>query len=431
MSESGAIKLSIIGGGIGGLTLCVALSSLAPEGKYEIHLFEAAQKFEEIGAGVGFGPNSVKTLDKLNLRGVYGLDLKPEGLKEEEEKPHHIWFNWRRGDGNFGENEGTIGRTIAPGYQKASVHRADFLSLLLSRLPPTCTVHFSSRLTSYTSPSDSSVTTLHFEDGHTFETDLLIGCDGVRSVVRAGLFGDEYKARFTGTCAFRGLIEVEKARQALGDWATKPVMWLGVDKHVLHFPVRRQTLVNIVAFTSDRSTSTPEWKSGPWVQTVSKDEFLGEFEGWDERVQRLLQFIENPSRWAIHDVPPIPSFAMGKVALLGDSAHAMLPHQGAGAGQAIEDAYLLANILAHELTKRETLGKALAVYSEIRLPRAQKVHWTSEKAGRVYEMVEPGIERDTEKMRAELETRMSWIWEWEPEEERSKAFELLLSSTVS
>ncbi|KII86085.1 hypothetical protein PLICRDRAFT_309879 [Plicaturopsis crispa FD-325 SS-3] len=130
--------------------------------------------------------------------------------------------------------------------------------------------------------------------------------------------------------------------------------------------------VNFVAYRTKHELKGTEF-DGPWVAEVSAEEFQPGFDGWEPEVTQLIQCAEKCMRWAIHKVKPLQSFVSGRVALIGDAAHAMTPNQGSGAGQAVEDAYILATVLCNSLTSVDTIPEALAVYDAVRRPFAQDI----------------------------------------------------------
>jgi salicylate hydroxylase len=145
-------------------------------------------------------------------------------------------------------------------------------------------------------------------------------------------------------------------------------VFLGRDRHILIFPIQNATIVNIVAFVSNRPISGPApiWESEAWIAPGTREEMLSGWEDWSDDCQAILQMIERPNKWALHELNDLPTHAEGPVAIFGDAAAATLPHQGQGAGQAIESAYTLSSLLASPFVTRDNAHTALQVFNEIR-----------------------------------------------------------------
>lgn len=301
---------------------------------------------------------------------------------------------------------------------QSSVHRADFLDTLIP-LVPHKNVHFNKRVQEIKA-TDHQVS-IQFIDGQRVECDYLIGCDGIHSVVRNHVLDSHQLKRvspeFSGTWAYRGIIKFEDFKQAIKELgndpelAEVPQMLLGKDKHILTFPIRQGEEINIVAFKSDRTQTTlPE--NTPWTKSVSKQEMLDDFADWSESCQALLNLIEQPTIWALHETPPLTTYKnkTQNVIVIGDAAHAMLPHQGAGAGQGLEDALILANLLANPQLTAENIKLVSKIYEDIRLDRAVKVQHTSHESGEIYELYSPDYP-SFEEVGAHLAHRFDWLWQ--------------------
>ncbi|QEM82970.1 salicylate 1-monooxygenase [Halomonas binhaiensis] len=389
-SDNKRLSIAIVGGGIGGVALAVGLSR---DPGLEVHLFEAVQQFSEIGAGVSFGPNAVRSICLLGLEDAYRsiADSTPPPSED-------VWFEWRRW-----HDDEYLSASLAPGCGQSSVHRADFLDAIVQHLPQG-TAHFGKRC--ITIEQDDDGVTLHFEDGSDFHCDALIGFDGIKSAVRehvlpASQYGD-LGPQWSGTYAYRGMIDSDtlaSAMQAKGAdsrLAVVPQMYLGPDRHILTFPVKHSSLINVVAFITDRSTPNPRLPEGEaWVTGVSQEQMLADFEGWGPASQAILEGIPQPTRWALHDLPQLPHYCRHRVLLAGDAAHAMLPHQGSGAGQALEDAVVLAELLTDADCDREP-------------------NVVQRKAGDVYEYAGQDTGRDEHRIKSDLESRFDWIWQHDP-----------------
>ncbi|MDW7745550.1 salicylate 1-monooxygenase [Halomonas sp.] len=410
------LSIGIIGGGIGGVALAVALSR---DPGLEVRLFEAAERFSEIGAGVSFGPNAVKAITLLGLEASYRriADSSPAPFED-------VWFEWRRW-----HDDAYLTATLAPGCGQSSVHRADFLEAIVENLPDGI-ARFGKRCVEVTQNAEGA--TAHFSDGTTFSADILIGFDGIKSAVREHVLPPAQHGDlgpfWSGTYAYRGMVptqQLEAAMAAKGAdsrLARVPQMYLGPDRHILTFPVKQAELINVVAFITDRSTPTPRLPAGEeWVKAVSQDELLEVFDGWGAGSQAILDCIPEPTRWALHELPELPRYRRGRVLVVGDAAHAMVPHQGAGAGQALEDAYVLASLLTDAACDRQSAEQALAAFEAVRHARACKVQRTSHEAGDVYEYAAAGIGDDEARLIQNLETRYDWLWQHDPQDDVAEA----------
>lgn len=410
------LSIGIVGGGIGGVAFAAALSRSS---SLDIHLFEAAPQFSEIGAGVSFGPNAVRAIELLNLGGSYRriADASPAPFE-------NVWFEWRRGC-----DDAYLTASLAPGCGQSSVHRADFLDAIVTHLPKGI-AHFSKRCIDV--QQDDGGVTASFDDGTSFTGDILIGFDGIKSTVRDHVLPPGQHSDccpfWSGTYAYRGMIpttQLEAAMETRGAdkrLAMVPQMYLGTDRHILTFPVKQAELINVVAFITDRTTPNPKLAVGEaWVNVVSQDEMLKVFEGWGAASQAILSCIPEPTRWALHELPELPRYQRDRVLIVGDAAHAMVPHQGAGAGQALEDAYVLASLLSDEACNRENVQKTLAAFEAVRHERTCKVQRTSHEAGDVYEYSAPNIGDNEERLVAELETRFDWLWNHNPQDDVAEA----------
>lgn len=263
-----------------------------------------------------------------------------------------------------------------------------------------------------------------FADGTTAEADLLIGSDGIHSEVRKQFISG--KALYSGKIAYRGVVPFSdlphdkwRGMSNSAGQVNYAVMWLGRHKHFLVFPISRNKSLNIVAFISKREDEIPDLRES-WTSTCDRRELEEDFKDCDEIVQKIIRLMpQRPSKWRINDHEPVSQwhFLDGKVVLVGDACHATTPHQGAGAGQAIEDGYILSKALADWLAsgRRAPLKEWLDLYQRIRLPRAQKVVRTSREAAALYEMESPDLidlpVEEAEPIIAErLLSRMNWIW---------------------
>ncbi|KAE8442284.1 hypothetical protein EG329_003484 [Mollisiaceae sp. DMI_Dod_QoI] len=315
-----------------------------------------------------------------------------------------------------------IAQVVAGDIGQSSVHRAHFLDLLVS-LVPDGVAKFGKRVEKVEEKSEKMVLT--FSDGSTAEADAVIGCDGVKSRARQILLGENYQntePTFTGKYAYRGLIPMDKAVRAIGEeLARNSQMYLGRHGHVLTFPIENGKTMNVVAF---RTKMDGKWEDERWVLPMKKEDMFNDFVGWGKSVQHILSLMEKPDVWALFDHPPAPTYFKGRLALLGDAAHASTPHQGAGAGQAIEDAFILSNLLGQVGSMKE-IEKAFHAYDAVRRPRSQKIVATSRDAAKIYEFEDENLGTDLDLIKRTLETRYNWIWDEDLHQQLRKAQEIV------
>jgi salicylate hydroxylase len=345
------LSVAVIGGGIGGTA--AALSLL--QSGLDVHVYEQARELREVGAGIQVSPNASRVLHRLGLADTLArLGVKP------------LAFHQRRWqDGR------TLLRTplaqameAAFGSPHYQMHRADVLRTLVAALPSD-RMHIGHRLTGFVDHGDRVET--QFENGARIKADLLVGADGIHSTVRHILFGPE-QPRFTGCMCYRGLVPAQRLVHL--DIPVEAQIWMGPGKHFVHYYVRNKELVNFVAVI-DQDT----WIKESWTDRGNAADAIAAFEGWHPQLSGILQAVEETFIWALFERPPMPRWSVGRVTLLGDACHAMLPFMAQGAAQAIEDGVTLAACLAIGGTKDVT--KALTLYEARRLPRTARVQAAS------------------------------------------------------
>ncbi|KAJ7647156.1 FAD/NAD-P-binding domain-containing protein [Roridomyces roridus] len=378
MSES-KLRVAICGGGIGGLALAVPLSK---HKNIQVDVYEAAGRFAEIGAGVMIWARTWRIFELLGLAEDFAkvADSEPDPA---------VGFNYRRSD--VGAN-GFHWNFVSMPYGCIRFHRAHFLDVFVEHLPPDV-AHFGKRLVSYERREDGDIS-LNFADGTSAECNVLVGCDGIKSVVRGQLLRDKAEAegrpdllaliepRWSGTVAYRGLIPATELPKH--ETLASPMMYCGQDKHIVAYSISRGHICNVVAFATEPKNEDAEFPGkDQWVTPCTKEEVSKCFAGWESDVGEMLERIDNPTKWAIHRLHRLPFYVANRVALMGDAAHGMCPHLGAGAGQAIEDAFILATVLG--VATRSTLDAALEAYEQTRLPVANHVLKSSDESGKMYE----------------------------------------------
>lgn len=410
--------IAICGGGIAGLSLAIGLL------KHHVpfHLYESAHAFAEVGAGVSFGPNSLRAMQLTDprIREAYGK-INTQNASPSKK---HTWFDFYAG---MDCGLGWAGERVAEvrdgqGVGQSSVHRAAFLDELVA-LVPRENVTFGKRVVGVEEMGNGVRMT--FEDGGTAEASAAIGCDGVKSNLRKIVLGEHDDAAhpsFTGKYAYRGLIPMEKAVGLLGDeLARNSAMWCGVHGHVLTFPIEHGECMNVVAF---RTEPDGRWEDERWVLPMNKKGMEDDFADWGKSVKDILSLMEKPDIWALFDYPPAKTYYKGRTCLSGDAAHASTPHQGAGAGMALEDAFIMSSLLG-AVEEDGQIEKAFTAFDKVRRPRTQKLVKTSRECGQVYESEGPGIGDNPDAFRENLSTRYQWIWEHKLENDLEEAMRVL------
>lgn len=399
-----------------------------------IHIYEAAPRFAEIGAGVAFGINAQRALWKLDKRLGEGYSkLRTSNVDfnvnssavDERDRRKETYLRLVMGMDHAQNPDFKAGKEIREIFCEggfSSVHRARFLEHLVSLLPEhvrTSCVTFSARLVTVeerNSDNGSAGVKLVFDDGRTFTADAVIGCDGIRSQLRRVVLGDRSQPVFTGKCAYRGLIPMNKAVAALGDRSARNAHHrVGYGGHVLTFPIDKGETMNVVAFRTKKDGKWPA--SSEWIKSATKEELLADFEGWGDEVHAILSMMERCDMWALFDHPPADTYHReGRICLIGDATHASTPHQGSGAGMAVEDAFLMSGLLS-QVQERSQLEKTFATFEAMRKRRTQSLVWSSREQAAIYDFQAAGVGDDVEKIAQILPQRWDWIWDHDVEEE--------------
>ncbi len=342
------MRIVVVGAGIGGLTLALA----AAKRYHDVVVLERSPVLAEVGAGVQLSPNATCLLFALGLEpALRAVAFTPEAAEVRDRRSGSLLLRTELG-------AAAERRWGAPYLQ---VHRADLQALLLRALEdePRVRLRLGEAVSAVGQDGDSAWATL--EHGETVGGELLVGCDGLRSTVRAALWG-ERPARYAGQSAWRGLAPVERLPEGL--IATAATVWTGRGRHFVHYPVRRGALINVVGVVEDR-TSAPE----SWREPGDRAQFAAHFAGWPEPVAELIAAVDEVWRYALHDRPPLPTWSRGPITLLGDAAHPAPPFLAQGAAMAIEDA----ESLARHVTADAPIAAALSAYEAERHARAARV----------------------------------------------------------
>jgi salicylate hydroxylase len=341
----------IIGGGIGGL---FAANALIAQG-LRVSVYEQASALGEIGAGVFVTPNAVRHLERVGL----GPAVEKWGARV---GPASYYFR------HDGTPIAPVQVSDASGWNATfGMHRADFVDFLAANLPAEI-VHTSHRAIAFEQTDE--VARVEFANGVIAEADVVVGADGIHSELSSYVFPPS-KPVFHGTISYRGLV----LRERLPNWPMdRWQMWAGPSRHFLVFPVRHGAMVNYVGFVPTDEEMKESW-SAPGDPAVLRREF----EGWDPRIANVLQQVDKTFRWALYDREPLPTWTKGRLTLLGDAAHPMLPHLGQGANQAIEDGMALATILAQVDTSG--VPASLLAYEQLRRKRVAEIQLGARQNG--------------------------------------------------
>jgi salicylate hydroxylase len=347
-------RISIVGGGIGGLSAALALQHFG----YRVCVFEQAQELREIGAGVTITPNAMHALNFLGIGERVANDAGPPEA--------YLIRHFQTGDVIKVRANGTdyVERFGANYHQ---VHRADLhvaMADAVLRNDPGC-VFLDHRFESVVQNAKGVVAT--FANGATVASDVLIGCDGSASKVRADVFGDVV-VNYIGQVAFRALLPMADVPPGIA--ASPFSMFVGTRRLLLHYPLRHRTIMNVLGVARE-----PSWQEEGWRIPAVIDEFASLYGDLHPDALQLIRAIAPGSlfKWGLRDREPLAQYTRGRVVMLGDAAHPMTPFLGQGACIAIEDAM----VLGRSFVAANTLEEAFGLYENTRKERANGVQLAS------------------------------------------------------
>ncbi|MBF9134467.1 FAD-dependent monooxygenase [Plantactinospora sp. S1510] len=353
--------MAIVGGGIGGLAAAAALAraGLRPR------VYEQTSRLTEVGAGLQLAPNATRLLDRLGL-GRY--------LAEVAVQPSAVEL--RRWDDGALLDRTELGARCEQlyGARYYTVHRADLHDGLRRTLDPDL-LRLGFRCTGLTAGQDRAV--LRFEDRDDVTADVVVGADGIRSVIRATLVAD--RPRYSGQLVYRGLVPARMVPFQRAD--PRVLIWVGPGRHCVCYPVRRGELVSFAATVPSDDPLGESWRAEGRIENLAEA-----YRGWTDEVGQLFTAADRVHRWALHDRDATDRWGAGPLTLLGDAAHPMLPFMAQGANQAIEDAATLAACLRPEVSTQ-----ALRRYEELRRPRTAEVQALSRANARVLHRPAAGV----------------------------------------
>ena len=363
-------RIAIVGAGMGGLCAAVSLRQRG----FEVRVYERAPALGEYGAGLQLGPNLYRVFRALGLE----KELRAAAF----EPLSNVSIKWDDGALRYREPfKGVYERKFGAPYLLA--HRGDLHTLFRDVLPANC-VATSKLCVGAESRGDTAVA--RFADGTEAEADVVIGADGVRSAIRAGLFGGD-SPRFTEQVAWRAIVPIDCVPRAFGPNKSTRLErgdyfgWLGPNGHVICYPIGDGERLNIFA-----GHVSEKWVEESWTAPSTKEELIAEHAGWNEALLEIYSHVGEVFKWGVFDRDPRPEWRSGRVVLLGDAAHPTMPTLAQGANMAIEDGYVIARRL-HE--NRGDLAAGLKAFVAERQPRTARVTLQSRQQFANNRMVPP------------------------------------------
>lgn len=380
----------VVGGGIGGLAAALALTRQG----IQVQLLEQASEIGEIGAGIQLGPNAFSALDALGVG---------EAARQRAVFTDHIIMM------DAVDNTEIIRIQTGQAFRErfngpyAVIHRADIHGAILDGVSndPLISFRTSTRINAFTQTDTYAQVT--DDEGNTYQADAVIGCDGVKSVVRDHLIGGA--PRVTGHVVYRAVVEKENMPDDLR--INAPVLWAGPRCHLVHYPLRGGEQYNLVVTFHSREQE--EWGA----RDGSKEEVMSYFEGIHARPRQLLDLPDSWRRWATADREPVDQWSFGRATLLGDAAHPMSQYMAQGACMALEDAVTLG--LSVEQCQAD-LPAAFKLYESLRIPRSARVVWSTREMGRIYHAA--GVERAVRNSlwkdapQSRFYDNLQWLYGW-------------------
>ncbi len=383
----------IAGAGIGGLcaSLCLA------RGGWRVSLYEKAKVLEETGAGLQLSPNASEVLRRLGvIERLTPFALRPKAIKIRRARDGATLAVMLLDDAER--------RWGAP---YLVVHRADLQRVLLEAIARESSIKLQTGAAVAGFASGENSVAIAIEQGVVrlkAVGDCLIGADGVRSFVRQRLGADS--ARFSGRTAWRAKVEAARVPDAMRREET--TLWLGRKAHLVHYPLRGGAIINVVAVVDE--VFCPDGADF-WSSAADRSFLEARFSGWAEAALKLLRVAPDWRKWPLFDCKPIASWVAGRVALMGDAAHPMLPFLAQGAAQAIEDAGALGEVL----TCGQYIEESLCAYQEARRPRAARVQLESRRQAKIYHLAGPAALLRDMALRAlgpqKILARYDWLYD--------------------
>ena len=350
----GVLKIGIVGAGIGGLAAANALHQAG----HDVVVFEQSRQFLRVGADINLTPNAVRALDGL------GADIAQAVRASAARPTHRISRTWDTGEETSRLAMGDEAERKY-GAPQLTIHRADLLAALADAFPAE-RVRFGKRAQSIEARADGGVAIRFTDDSEATQLDVLIGADGIHSVVRNAMFGAE-SPRFTGVVAFRAVVPTERVKDVPNIQAfTK---WWGAtpESQIVTFPLNQGRDTFIFATTAQDS-----WHEESWTTPGSVDELRGFYADFHPDARALLDACDSVLKTALYERDPLTAWSLGPMTLVGDACHPMMPFMAQGAGMAIEDGVVLARNLAGVAAPAQ-VAAALRRYETMRIERASQI----------------------------------------------------------
>ncbi|KAF2795987.1 salicylate hydroxylase [Melanomma pulvis-pyrius CBS 109.77] len=402
-------RIAVIGGGLGGLSF---MNSALYAGLTNIHLYEAAPEFTEVGAGVNITRNANRVLD------AFGLSSAMRHMSSVDPPSYMEYHHYRTG--------AFLGRIEEFGEPRSrQIHRAHLVEVLKSKVPDTyiSTGKRLAKIERAAGGEDAYV--LHFADGTTATADIIVGCDGIKSAVRAHL-GFTDQPIYSGQMVYRGYVAYSDLTPSTASLLRRTVNFRGPRRHILTLPIgnsaSRTDRVGIIGFMTEPLEG---WKSESWLATAPVDDLAAHVEDWCPEVQEIIEglrksanqdgeilkqtlYVREPTEkwWSVGDQ------AKGSgIILIGDSVHSTLPHQGQGACQAIESGFALAQILS--LYPHPSLSSAFQLFQDLRKPRTDRITRSSYETGKMASADIPEEQWAGAFAPDVVRERMRWVMEYD------------------
>jgi len=385
------LKIMIAGAGLGGL---VAAASMLKQG-FKVSVHEQAETLTEVGAGIQISASAVKVLMNLGL----GDELEKVGVRP-------LAMHFRRFD--TGEMMGMVplkDREKEYGAPYYHIHRADLHEIILRKvleLDPEC-IHTNARVEGFEEHADS--VTLKLANGTRVTGDVLVGADGIKSVIRKQVLGPD-PVTYTGDISWRAVVPVDRLPANFMERVS--TVWCGPGRHAVMYYLRNGTLVNFGgAVAREKSAGDESWKQKrPW------EELKADFEGWHPMVQAVIDAVDRDEcyQWDLNIRPTASHWSTDRVTLLGDAAHPTLPYMAQGAVMAIEDAA----VLTRALTETDSIAEALKLYEQARIPRTSRIVSESTSMRGLYRIENLEQMRKSFQEKDIAKARGQWLYSYDP-----------------